>query len=48
MRRDNRNLICLDTLLLMTPLIAGTLLYGTICVAEIGIKSFRTFVWGKK
>jgi len=38
----------MDTVLLAAPLLAGSIIYGSIFVAEIGIKSIRTLVWGKK
>lgn len=48
MKRDDRSLFCLDTLVLVAPLIVGTALYGTLVVAEIGVKSLKTLVWGKE
>lgn len=38
----------MDTVLLAAPLLAGTVIYGSIFAAEVGIKSIRTLIWGKK
>ena len=48
MRQDNRSFLCMDTVILAAPLLAGTIIYGSILVAEIGIKSVRTLIWGKR
>jgi len=38
----------MDTMLLTAPLIVGALYYGTIVAAQIGLKSARNLIWGKK
>ena len=39
---------CVDVALLAAPLIVGTAIYGTLFAAELGVKSLRTLIWGKK
>ena len=39
---------CFDVALLAAPLIIGTVVYGSIFATELGIKSARTLIWGKK
>ena len=48
MRRDDRNIVCFDTLLLATPIVIGAVFYGSLVLAEVGLKSVRTMIWGKK
>jgi hypothetical protein len=48
LKRDHRNLFCLDTLILVTPLVIGTTFYATLVAAEVGLKSLKTLIWGKK
>ncbi len=48
MKRGDKILLCLDTLILATPIIIGTAFYATVVVTEVGVKSLRNLIWGEK